>query len=76
VRRQHEADDLVGAVGERRSTASRSAAASGACPVKTGSLELGLERGPRRLGDLVQRVRVLDPEPAVARDEVLELLGP
>ena len=40
-----------------------------------GDPELGLERGAGRLGDLVERVRVLDPEPAVARDEVLEVLG-
>ena len=44
-------------------------------PVKTGMPEPGLERGAGRLGDLVQRVRLLDPEPPVARDEILEVLG-
>ena len=39
-----------------------------------GQAELGLERRARRLGDLVQRVRLLDPEPPVARDEILEVL--
>src|SRR5207247_411869 len=37
--------------------------------------ELDLERGTCRLGDLVERVRVLDPERAVAGDEVVEVLG-
>ena len=37
--------------------------------------ELALERGARLLGDRVQRRRVLDPEAAVALDEVVEVLG-
>ncbi len=40
-----------------------------------GRAELALERGARRLGDRVQRVRLLDAEPAIPVDQALEVLG-
>jgi hypothetical protein len=40
-----------------------------------GHAELLLQRRPRLLGDLVERIRVLDAEPTVALDEVGQQLG-
>jgi hypothetical protein len=67
VRRKHESDDAVRLGG----------AGCGLGDVRRPVLhpELAFERGAGRLGDLVERVRVLDTEPPVALDEVGELLG-
>ncbi len=75
VRREDEADDRFGAARERRF---RSVADARRPVLHAGEhrqLELPLERGARLLGDRVQRRRVLDPEPAVALDEIVEVLG-
>ena len=75
VRREHEADECARAGGERRSDGVRDARRPVLHAGVDRQAELGLERGPRRLGDRVQRVRVLDPEAAVAVDEIVEVLG-
>ena len=75
VRREHEADDRLGACGERRFRGVGDARRPVLHAGEDGQLELALERGARLLGDRVQRRRVLDPEPAVALDEIVEVLG-
>ncbi len=76
VGREHEPGDA------RRPARERSLGRLGdpGCPVlhpcEDGEAELGLQRGPDLLGDRVQRVRALDPEPAVALGELLDQLRP
>ena len=76
VRREHEPDDRLGPAGERGLGRVRDARRPVLHPGEHGQPELVLERSPRLLGDLVQRVRVLDPEPPVALGQFLEQLGP
>ena len=70
VRREHEADDLLRPTLERPFDGLRDPRLPVPHAGEDRQAELGLERGARLLGDLVQRVRVLDPEPLVAGDEV------
>ena len=75
MRREHEPDDLsVAAPASAPLDRLGDARSPVAHPGEDGQAELGLERGARRLGDLVQRVRLLDPEPPVPRDEIVEVL--
>ena len=75
VRREHQADDRVGAACDRP--------VGRLLDVRRPVLHAGEDREPeplgqagaRLLGDRVQRVRLLDAEPAVAVDEVVEQLG-
>ena len=78
-RRSRAASSAGRARGRRRSRRPVSRARSAASamrgvqcfmPVKTGTPSSSLERGPRLLGDRVERIRALDPEAAVALDEV------
>ena len=75
VGREHEADESRRAAASAASTASAIRGAQCFIPVKTGSPSSALERGPRRLGDRVERIRVLDPERAIARDEISRFSG-
>ena len=75
MRRQHEADDDVGARRERRLRGVGDARRPVLHAGEDRQAELVLERGARLLGDRVQRIVLLDPEPAVARDEIVEVLG-
>ena len=74
MRSEHETDDRVGAARERLLDRLGDPGPPVPHAGEDGHAELGLECRPRRLGDLVQRVRLLDPEPLVARDQVLEVL--
>ncbi len=76
MRREHEADDFVGAGGETRCVDRIGDARRPVLhPGVDRQPELRLERGARLLGDRVERRRVLDPEPPVALDEIGEVLG-
>ena len=74
VRRKHEPDDRLAPAVERGLDRLGDARRPVAHAGEDGQAELGFERGARRLGDLVERVRLLDPEPAVTRDEIVEVL--
>ncbi len=74
VRREDEADDHSRVRRERRFRGIRDPRRPVLHPGEDRHAELRLERGARLLGDRVQRRRVLDPEPAVALDEVGEVL--
>ena len=74
VRCEHEPDELVGPVRERSLDRLGDPRPPVAHARVDRQAELGLERGAGRLGDLVEGVRLLDPEPSVALDEALEQL--
>ena len=75
VRREHEADDLLGSRGDRRLGRVRDPRRPVLHPGEDRQAQLGLERRARLLGDRVERRGVLDPEPPVALDEIGEVLG-
>ena len=74
VRCEDDPGDLVRTGGERRLGGFGDAWRPVLHPREHRQAELGLERGPRLLGDRVQRRRLLDAEPPVALDEVVEVL--
>ncbi len=75
VRREDEADDDVRAGCRRCVGRVRDARSPVLHSGEHRQAELALERRARLLGDRVQRVVLLDAEPAVTRDEVVEVLG-
>ena len=75
VRREHEPDDRPGARRERALRRLGDPRRPVRMPGEDRQAELRLERRPRPLGDLVERLRLLDAERAVALDEVVEVLG-
>ena len=74
VRCEHEADDRLRARRERRLGGVGDARRPVLHAGEHGQPELRFERSARPLGDRVQRRRVLDAEPAVALDEIGEVL--
>ena len=75
VRREHETDDRRRTGRERRLGRRRDPRLPVLHAGEDGHAELPLECGARLLRDRVERIRVLDAEPAVALDEILEQLG-
>ena len=75
VRREHQPDDPLGTVCHRCIGGVGDARRPVLHPGEHRKLELALERCTGLLGDRVQRRGLLDPEPAVPRDEILEMLG-
>ena len=74
VRREHKADDAVGAVCHRGVGGLGDARRPMLHAGEHREVELALESGAGLLGDRVQRRGLLDAEPPVARDEILEML--
>ena len=75
VGREDEPDDLRRPTGERLLDCVGDARIPVAHAGEDGQAQVCLERGARRLGDLVQRIRLLDPQPPVPRDEIVQALG-
>src|SRR5437870_12994443 len=71
VRGEDEADDDVRAALERALHRLRDPRRPVLHPGEHGQAELALERDARLLGDRVERVVLLDAEPAIALDEIL-----
>ena len=72
VRGEDEADDRPRAGCERRFDGRSDPRLPVLHPGEDRRAQLQLQRIPRLLGDGVEWVRVLDPEPAVALDEILQ----
>jgi hypothetical protein len=74
VRREDEPRQPLGAARERALDGLRDPRLPVAHPREDGQPELALERRARLIRDRVQRRGLVDPEPPVALDEVLEQL--
>jgi hypothetical protein len=72
VRREHEPDDRGRSARERAVHGVGNPRRPVLHPREDGQPQLPLERGPRPLRDLVQRVPILDPEPSVAGGQILQ----